>query len=83
MANKVAAVLVMCLVVVTLFELPMQAEGDKFGSCFNNCEKECIAGGMSQSDCEMKCDTDCFNKDVAARVEAAELAPGAVPKQHS
>merc|ERR1711879_461404 len=46
-----------------------QAGADKFASCFNNCEQECKASGQGQTFCEMKCDTDCFNKDVAARLK--------------
>ncbi|KAJ9182143.1 hypothetical protein P3X46_006169 [Hevea brasiliensis] len=70
MASKVAvALLVMCVVVIA------SVHADKFGSCFNTCEQECMAGGQGQTFCEMKCDTDCFDKEVAGSVNEAHLAP--------
>ncbi|EEF41197.1 conserved hypothetical protein [Ricinus communis] len=71
--NKVAALLVMCLVLVAAVELLPQAGADKFASCFNNCEQECKASGQGQTFCEMKCDTDCFNKDVAGNLSPMNL----------
>ncbi|KAF2285413.1 hypothetical protein GH714_003638 [Hevea brasiliensis] len=56
-------------VIVIFFKVP-QADADKFGSCFNTCEQECMAGGQGQTFCEMKCDTDCFDKEVAAKLNA-------------
>ncbi|KAI5580231.1 hypothetical protein POPTR_008G155600v4 [Populus trichocarpa] len=67
MTNKVAALLVLCLVLVAAVELP-KAAADAYGSCFNTCEQECRIGGQGQTFCEMKCDTDCFNKDVGAKL---------------
>ncbi|KAG6759333.1 hypothetical protein NC652_025321 [Populus alba x Populus x berolinensis] len=67
MAYKVAALLVLCLVLVAAVELP-KAAGDQFGSCFNTCEQQCKADGQGQTFCEMKCDTDCFDKEVAGKL---------------
>ncbi|CAK7327090.1 unnamed protein product [Dovyalis caffra] len=67
MANKVAALLVLCLVLVAAVELP-KAAADQFGSCFSTCEQECRSGGKGQTFCEMKCDTDCFDKEIGAKL---------------
>ncbi|KAL9352871.1 hypothetical protein Peur_055551 [Populus x canadensis] len=67
MAYKVAALLVLCLVLVAAVELP-KAAADKFGSCFNTCEQQCKADGQGQTFCEMKCDTDCFDEEVAGKL---------------
>ncbi|KAG5236593.1 MAJOR POLLEN ALLERGEN OLE E 6-LIKE [Salix viminalis] len=67
MENKVAALLVLCLVLVSAAELP-GAAADQFGSCFNDCEQQCKAGGQGQTFCEMKCDTDCFDKEIDGKL---------------
>ena len=67
MAYKVAALLVLCLVLVAAVELP-KAAADQFGSCFNTCEQQCKADGQGQTFCEMKCDADCLAKQTFGKL---------------
>ncbi|KAG6573087.1 Major pollen allergen Ole e 6, partial [Cucurbita argyrosperma subsp. sororia] len=83
MANKMIAMLLMCTLVVAALQLPAAAtaatDADivevaeakfdaKFRSCYRHCEKECIDNGSSQSFCEVKCDEDCGDKEVADKL---------------
>ncbi|KAF5736885.1 hypothetical protein HS088_TW14G01040 [Tripterygium wilfordii] len=67
MANKLAALLVLCLVLVAAVGVP-KANADEFADCFNSCEKECKTEGNGHTTCEMKCDTDCSDKAFAAKL---------------
>ncbi|KAL5852762.1 hypothetical protein ACOSQ3_007880 [Xanthoceras sorbifolium] len=72
MSSKIAtvALLVMCLVFVAA-KIPHvpKVEADVHGDCFSPCLEKCDSdGGQGYTFCEMKCDTDCFNKDVAAKL---------------
>lgn len=66
MANKIAALLVMCLVLVAAVEVTQAT--DVYGKCFTGCREECQLGGKGQTFCEMKCDTDCFDHEVAGKI---------------
>ena len=59
MANKVAALLAMCLAVMATVQLPSgaAAEEDAFTTSFRGCQDECQNSGGSNTKCEMKlCD---------------------------
>ena len=71
MANKfVAGCILVCifLVVATMCVRPVEAEDDRFKSCFKNCEQECSRDGHGSTFCEMKCDEDCGAKEVADKL---------------
>ena len=86
MANKMIAMLFMCTLVVAALQLPAAAtttatDADivevaeakfdaKFRSCYRHCEKECIDNGSGQSFCEVKCDEDCGDKEVAGNLSS-------------
>jgi hypothetical protein len=71
MANKFVAVFLMCIVVVAAFSIHEAKAGEyddeKFKACFNTCHKECSDEGNGYTFCEMKCDTDCGNKEAAGK----------------
>ncbi|OMO85648.1 Pollen allergen ole e 6 [Corchorus olitorius] len=84
MANKVVALLVMCLVVVAAVQLPSASanehdgdatahEDDNFSSCFKICHKDCTHAGAPNTLCEMKCDGDCFNKGVKDQLSELQV----------
>ena len=60
MANNVAALLVVCMVVAAVDHLrKTEAEVDIFASCFDSCHKRCESEENADARCEMKCDADC------------------------
>lgn len=72
MAKKFVAVLLLCIVVVAATMCVQQAhagdDGQRYKTCFESCEKECKAGGATNSHCEVKCDEDCMTKEAAAKL---------------
>ncbi|XP_050204098.1 major pollen allergen Ole e 6-like [Mercurialis annua] len=66
MAKKLVAMFVMCMIVAAAMQLPIvdaKVSPDVYKNCFTGCKKECMDGGRSSSDCEMKCDQDCALKE--------------------
>ncbi|TXG72093.1 hypothetical protein EZV62_000672 [Acer yangbiense] len=53
--------LVLCLVFVAAVQVP-KVHADVYGDCLPDCLKACEKDN-GYTFCEMKCDTDCFNKD--------------------
>ncbi|KAJ4843440.1 hypothetical protein Tsubulata_049703 [Turnera subulata] len=70
MASKVVALLVVCLVFFAAVQIP-QASAETWDACMPDCEEKCKAAGNGQTFCEMKCDTDCFDKEINAKLKAA------------
>ncbi|KAM4086051.1 hypothetical protein ACJW30_10G073700 [Castanea mollissima] len=70
MANQFVAVFLMCIVVVATFSLQeaKAAEEDNFKECFNDCRKGCLGEGNGSTFCEMKCDNDCGEKELAEKL---------------
>ncbi|KAH7573817.1 hypothetical protein ACOSQ2_007982 [Xanthoceras sorbifolium] len=69
MAKFVAALLVLCLVFVAAVQVPeVQATRDVYGECLPECLKGCEKDN-GYTFCEMKCDTDCFNNDIASKLQ--------------
>ncbi|KAK9288591.1 hypothetical protein L1049_017050 [Liquidambar formosana] len=70
MANKVAALLALCLVLVASVQLreTEATEATNFASCFTSCYDECKAEGYGFTHCEMKCDTDCGNQENRGKI---------------
>lgn len=64
MAGKGVALFVVCLVFFAAVHVPRAVADDAvFSECFKKCDDTCKGQGMGQTFCEMKCDTDCFNKE--------------------
>ncbi|KAJ4722502.1 major pollen allergen Ole e 6-like [Melia azedarach] len=58
MASKVAAMLVICLVLVAAVEqLPTASAGDD--KCFKDCERECMDNANGEDICQMQCEAQC------------------------
>ncbi|KAA0066995.1 hypothetical protein IC582_023992 [Cucumis melo] len=79
MAKKMIALFLMCIVVVAALQFASANKEDevakyeakfdaKYKSCFKTCEKECLENGSGQSYCEVKCDEDCNEKEVADKL---------------
>ncbi|KAL5782655.1 hypothetical protein ACOSP7_007684 [Xanthoceras sorbifolium] len=69
MAKFAAALLVLCLVFVAAVQVPeVQATRDVYGECLPECLKGCEKDN-GYTFCEMKCDTDCFNNDIASKLQ--------------
>nr|XP_023882402.1 major pollen allergen Ole e 6-like [Quercus suber]XP_023897053.1 major pollen allergen Ole e 6-like [Quercus suber] len=70
MANKFVAVFLMCIVAVAAFSLQAAkaAEEDMFKGCFSKCHKGCLLNRNGNSFCEMKCDNDCAEKELAEKL---------------
>ncbi|WRX09767.1 Pollen allergen ole e 6 - like 1 [Theobroma cacao] len=69
MANKFVAVFLVCIVVAaTMCLREVEADEDRFSSCFRNCQRDCRNDGHGNTFCEMKCDADCGAKEVAAKL---------------
>ncbi|CAK9328719.1 unnamed protein product [Citrullus colocynthis] len=80
MAKKMIAVFLMCILVVAALKFSTanaeekedkyEAKFDaKYKSCYETCEKECLESGNGQSFCEVKCDEDCDEKEVADKLQ--------------
>ncbi|KAK2647061.1 hypothetical protein Ddye_022256 [Dipteronia dyeriana] len=67
MAKFAAALLVLCLVFVAAVQVPQVQATDVYGDCLRGCLKECMKHN-GYTFCEMKCDTDCFNKEIEAKL---------------
>ncbi|TXG72091.1 hypothetical protein EZV62_000670 [Acer yangbiense] len=65
MAKFAAALLVLCLVFVAAVQVPQVHAADVYGNCLLVCLKVCEKDN-GYTFCEMKCDTDCFNKEIEA-----------------
>lgn len=72
MANKVAALLALCLVLVASVQLreteATEATFPGYTSCFTSCHDECVAAGNGFTHCEMKCDADCANQENQGKI---------------
>lgn len=83
MANKFAALLVICIVFVAAVQLPTTNAAAApapapvpdpapsaafYTNCLAECVKNCEKSGNGRTICEMRCDTDCFNKDLAGMI---------------
>lgn len=66
MGKNLAAVFIMCIVVVAALHVSEAFIAD-YKDCFNNCEKECKDEGQGYTFCEMKCDADCAAKEAAGK----------------
>ncbi|KAF7848437.1 hypothetical protein BT93_L1946 [Corymbia citriodora subsp. variegata] len=75
MANKLVAVFLMCIVVATALNVHTAeaAIDEQFKACFNTCHSECKDGGLGTNFCEMRCDSDCSAKEVAAVRNLADI----------
>ncbi|KAK1592404.1 hypothetical protein Q3G72_024315 [Acer saccharum] len=69
MAKFAAALLVLCLVFVAAVQVPQVHAADVYGNCLPVCLKECEKEN-GYTFCEMKCDTDCFNKEIEAKLKS-------------
>ncbi|KAK3190090.1 hypothetical protein Dsin_029651 [Dipteronia sinensis] len=67
MAKFAAALLVLCLVFVAAVQVPQVHAVDVYGDCLPGCLKACVKDN-GYTFCEMKCDTDCFNKEIEIQV---------------
>ncbi|KAL3717442.1 hypothetical protein ACJRO7_008948 [Eucalyptus globulus] len=66
MANKLVAVFLMCIVLAgAMYVREAEATKESFKSCFTACHDGCKAEGHGFSFCEVKCDTDCTDKEIA------------------
>ncbi|XP_024020598.1 major pollen allergen Ole e 6 [Morus notabilis] len=66
MAKKLVALFVMCIVVVAAMHA-REAEATNsealYKACFLNCQDACKVEGNGFTHCEVKCDTECSNKE--------------------
>ncbi|KAI6674776.1 hypothetical protein NL676_002682 [Syzygium grande] len=69
MANKLVAAFLVCVVLAgALHAREAEATADgAFKSCFTACHDGCKAGGHGFTFCEMKCDTECTEKELAGK----------------
>ncbi|KAI3423239.1 uncharacterized protein J3R85_011202 [Psidium guajava] len=69
MANKLVAVFLMCVVLAGAMHMrEAEAADETFKSCFTACYDGCKADGHGFTFCEVKCDTECSEKEVAAKL---------------
>ncbi|KAK4856095.1 hypothetical protein QYF36_014063 [Acer negundo] len=62
---------VLCLVFVAAVQVPQVHAADVYGDCLPVCLQACKKDN-GYTFCEMKCDTDCFNKEIEmVRLEAS------------
>lgn len=63
MAKNFVAVFLVCIVILSAFNLhDVEAANEldeKYKSCFNSCHKPCTEEGNGNSLCEVKCDGEC------------------------
>lgn len=70
MAQKFVAAFLICMVVLAAVQVQQtQAAAEVYKACYKSCERDCESGGQGYTFCEMKCDTDCAAKEVAAKLE--------------
>lgn len=68
MANKLFAIFLVCVSIAAALHIQnVEAHEDstkgRFVECFKECENECLSKGHGYTLCEMKCDTDCADKE--------------------
>ncbi|KAL0538247.1 hypothetical protein IC582_027258 [Cucumis melo] len=79
MAKKIIAVFVMCIVVMASLQFgnatneeevkKYEAKFDvKYVSCYENCMRVCLARLGGRGYCQVKCDEDCEEKEVADKL---------------
>ncbi|KAK3190094.1 hypothetical protein Dsin_029655 [Dipteronia sinensis] len=74
MAKKIASaalLVMMCLLVFVAaihHHVPKVDADHMYGHCFTSCLDNCDSQGQGYTFCEMKCDTDCFNEEVTAKL---------------
>ncbi|KAL5702237.1 hypothetical protein ACHQM5_027478 [Ranunculus cassubicifolius] len=67
MANKVVALFVVCMVLAATISVQAaypDPDEARFVQCFNNCLSECKSTGGGHTDCEIKCDEECSDKEL-------------------
>ncbi|KAJ6938766.1 hypothetical protein NC651_005259 [Populus alba x Populus x berolinensis] len=70
MANKLAAVFLMCIVAAATMHLTTANKvDDQYAACFNDCEDKCKSEGNGNSFCEVKCDADCVSKETLRKLQ--------------
>ncbi|MCL7031477.1 hypothetical protein MKW94_030011 [Papaver nudicaule] len=72
MARKIAAVFVICIVLVATFYVHETAAtvSEEFRSCFNTCKDECISLDSGKSTaCEISCDNECTTKETRSKLD--------------
>ncbi|KGN46485.1 major pollen allergen Ole e 6 [Cucumis sativus] len=78
MAKKIVAVFFMCIVVMASLQFGNATNEEvkkyeakyeaKYVSCYENCLRICLARLSGRGYCEVKCDEDCEEKEVAEKL---------------
>nr|GLL33158.1 hypothetical protein DM860_015545 [Ipomoea trifida]GMD27925.1 major pollen allergen Ole E 6-like [Ipomoea batatas] len=70
MRKMVAAVFLIWLVALSGMDAKKDMSGQSkvYKQCFETCQNDCMQGGRTYTDCEMKCDTDCSAAENQAKL---------------
>ncbi len=72
MAKKIFALFVVCMVLIATIKVEAARDTDseplteRYVTCYNVCDEQCKASGRDKSDCEIKCDEECSDKELQA-----------------